>query len=427
MRVPLLDLQLQYRNIKDEIHRAVEEVLESQQFILGPKVEALERALAEYCGCAHAVGVSSGTDALTIALMSAGIGPGHGVITTPFTFFATAGSIVRVGARPFFVDIDPLSYTMSPQALEVFVEDACRFDSGAGRLIHRQTGLAIRAVIPVHLYGQCADMDPILAVARRYELTVIEDAAQAIGAEYPSSADGKVSRAGSMGEFGCFSFYPSKNLGGFGDGGLVTTRDEALAARVRVLRGHGAKPKYQHQFVGGNFRLDALQAAVLLVKLKYLESWTARRRENASCYESLFRQSGLIDKGLVIAPKAVYDGQGSESNPKALSPVPPAFFHIYNQYVIRAQHRDGLRAHLSEQGIGTEIYYPLPLHQQECFRDLGYRRGDFPESEKAAAEALALPVYPELEHRQLEYVIHKVSEFYSIGGTPRRHKDTKNS
>jgi len=412
VKVPLLDLQLQYRNIKDEIRQAVEEVLESQQFILGPKVEALERALADYCGCAHAVGVSSGTDALTIALMSAGIGPGHGVITTPFSFFATAGSIVRVGARPFFVDIDPLSYTMSPQALEVFVEDDCRFDSGAGRLIDRQTGLAISAIIPVHLYGQCADMDPILALARRYELTVIEDAAQAIGADYPSLADRKVSRAGSMGDLGCFSFYPSKNLGGFGDGGMVTTRDEALADRMKILRGHGAKPKYQHQFVGGNFRLDALQAAVLLVKLKYLESWTTRRRENASCYGSLFRQSGLIGKGLIIVPKAVYESQGSEYNPEALSPVPPAFFHIYNQYIIRAQHRDDLRTHLAQQGIGTEIYYPLPLHQQECFRDLGYPRGDFPESEKAAAETLALPVYPELGHLQLEYVIDKMSEFY---------------
>jgi dTDP-4-amino-4,6-dideoxygalactose transaminase len=419
VKVPLLDLKAQYRAIKEEIQRAIEEVFGSQQFILGPKVEALEKALAEYCGCAHAVGVSSGTDALTVALMSAGIGPGHGVITTPFTFFATAGSIVRVGARPFFVDIDPLSYTMSPQALESFVDDDCRFDSGAARLVHRRTGIAIRAIIPVHLYGQCADMDPILAVARRYELTVIEDAAQAIGADYPSLAGGKVSRAGSIGDFGCFSFYPSKNLGGFGDGGMVTTSNEALAERLSILRVHGAKPKYHHQFVGGNFRLDALQAAVLLVKLKHLESWTARRREHAFSYESLFRQSGLIGKGLITAPKAVYESQGSEYKPEALSPVPSAFFHIYNQFVIRAQQRDALRTYLAEQGIGTEIYYPLPLHQQECFAGLGYRSGDFPESEKAAVETLALPIYPELGRTQLEYVVEKIGAF-SEGTGPVR-------
>jgi dTDP-4-amino-4,6-dideoxygalactose transaminase len=425
VKVPLLDLKAQYRTIKEEIRKATEEVFESQQFILGPKVEALEKALADYCGCAHAVGVSSGTDALTIALMSAGIGPGHGVITTPFTFFATAGSIVRIGARPFFVDIDPLSYTMSPQTLQAFVEEDCRFDANSGRLVHRQQGIAIRAVIPVHLYGQCADMDPILTVARRYRLLVIEDAAQAIGADYPLMGGGKVSQAGSMGDLGCFSFFPTKNLGGFGDGGMVTTRDEALADRVRVLRVHGARPKYYHHFVGGNFRLDALQAAVLLVKLKHLDSWTAKRRENASYYDSMFRQSGLTAKGVIISPKAVYDGQSLASKPKASRAMPSACFHIYNQYVIRAQHRDDLRTYLAEQGIGTEIYYPLPLHQQECFRDLGYRPGDFPESERAAAKTLALPIYPELERTQLEYVVDKMSEFYSIGGTPQRHEGTK--
>jgi dTDP-4-amino-4,6-dideoxygalactose transaminase len=411
MKVPLLDLQLQYRNIKDEIYRAVEEVLESQQFILGPKVEALERALAEYCGCARAVGVSSGTDALIVALISAGIGPGHGVITAPFTFFATAGSIVRVGARPFFVDIDPFSYTMDPRALQAFIDEDCRFSSDSGVLVHRDTETVLRAIIPVHLYGQCAHMDPILTVARRYGLLVIEDAAQAIGADYPSLAGWKVSRAGSMGDLGCFSFYPSKNLGGFGDGGMVTTSDETLARKLRMLRVHGENTTYQHQFVGGNFRLDALQASVLLVKLKHLDSWTARRREHASYYEYLFRRSGLMGKGLIIAPKAVYESQGSEYRPEASSPLPSAFFHIYNQYVIRAHQRDALRAYLAEQGIGTEIYYPLPLHQQQCFADLGYRRGDFPESEKAAAETLALPIYPELERTQLEYVVEKIGAF----------------
>jgi len=411
MKVPLLDLKAQYRTIKEEIQRATEEIFESQQFILGPKVETLERALAEYCGCAHAVGVSSGTDALIVALMSGGIGPGHGVITTPFTFFATAGSIMRVGARPFFVDIDPVSYTMDARALQAFIDEDCRFNSDSGVLVHRHTETVLRAIMPVHLYGQCADMDPILAVARKYELTVIEDAAQAIGADYPSLTGRKVSRAGSMGDLGCFSFYPSKNLGGFGDGGMVTTSDETLARSLRMLRVHGENTRYQHQFVGGNFRLDALQAAVLLVKLKHLDSWTARRREHASYYESLFRQSGLIGKGLIIAPKAVYESQGSEYNPEALSPVPSAFFHIYNQYVIRAQRRDDLRTYLAEQGIGTEIYYPLPLHQQQCFADLGYRRGDFPEGEKAAAETLALPIYPELERTQLEYVVEKIGAF----------------
>ena len=421
MQVPLLDLRAQYRAIRDELRGAIEEVLEAQHFILGPKVEALEEALAEYCGCKHAVGVSSGTDALIVALMSAGIGPGHGVITTPFTFFATAGSIVRVGARPFFVDIDPLSYTMRPQALESFVADDCRFHSGAGRLIHRQTGLTIRTIIPVHLYGQCGDMDPILALARRYGLIVIEDAAQAIGADYPSRACGESKRAGSMGEFGCFSFFPSKNLGGFGDGGMVITNDPALADTLRVLRVHGSKPKHYHHLVGGNFRLDALQAAVLLVKLDHLESWTAARQRNAALYEALFYQAGLLEKGLVIPPKRVWEDRFAELGASALrrregddvttlsAMVPQAgrLFrsHIYNQYVIRSRRRDELRAYLLEHGVGTEVYYPLPLHRQECFRDLGYQLGGFPESERAAAETLALPVYPELEQRQLEYVV----------------------
>jgi dTDP-4-amino-4,6-dideoxygalactose transaminase len=428
VKVPLLDLKAQYRTIKDDIKKAIDEVFESQQFILGPKVEALEKAIAGYCGCAQAVGVSSGTDALIVALMSAGIGPGHGVLTTPFTFFATAGSIVRTRARPFFVDIDPLSYTMSAQALEAFVEDDCRFDSDAGRLMHRQTGLAIRAVIPVHLYGQCADMDPILALARRYELTVIEDAAQAIGADYPSVAGRETRRTASMGEFGCFSFFPTKNLGGFGDGGMVTTSDEALADRLRILRVHGAKPKYYHRVVGGNFRLDALQAAVLLVKLNYLESWTAARQRNAAAYDALFDEAGLMQKGLVTPPKRLWEDRFAQlegSAPRRRELVNGAIFsaatpeagklfrsHIYHQYIIRARRRDELKAHLAENGIGTEIYYPLPLHQQECFRDLGYRQGDFPQSEKAAAETLALPIYPELEKGQLEYVVGTIADFY---------------
>jgi dTDP-4-amino-4,6-dideoxygalactose transaminase len=409
MKVPLLDLRAQYQTIRDEIKEAVEEVLESQYFILGPKVEALEEAVALYCGCQHAVGVSSGTDALLIALMAAGIGYGHGVITTPFTFFATGGSIVRVGSRPFFVDIDPGTYNLDPVAVKAFVERECRFESGAGRLVHRESGMSIGAIMPVHLYGQCADMAGILEIANEHGLVVIEDGAQAIGAEYPSIHKEVPLRAGSMGHFGCFSFFPSKNLGGFGDGGMVTTNDAETAGRLKILRVHGSKPKYYHQLVGGNFRLDALQAAVLLVKLKYLDGWTAKRRQNAAYYHSLFQQSGLVEKGLVVPPKAVWEegSQETDVNPQLIG-------HIYNQYVIRAKERDELRAYINEQDIGTEIYYPLSLHQQQCFVELGYRVGDFAESEKAAAETLALPVYPELNQVQQGYVVEKISSFYAI-------------
>ena len=409
MKVPLLDLRAQYQTIRDEIKEAVEEVLESQYFILGPKVEALEEAVALYCGCQHAVGVSSGTDALLIALMAAGIGYGHGVITTPFTFFATGGSIVRVGSRPFFVDIDPGTYNLDPVAVKAFVERECRFESGAGRLVHRESGMSIGAIMPVHLYGQCADMAGILEIANEHGLVVIEDGAQAIGAEYPSIHKEVPLRAGSMGHFGCFSFFPSKNLGGFGDGGMVTTNDAETAGRLKILRVHGSKPKYYHQLVGGNFRLDALQAAVLLVKLKYLDGWTAKRRQNAAYYHSLFQQSGLVEKGLVVPPKAVWEegSQETDVNPQLIG-------HIYNQYVIRAKERDELRAYINEQDIGTEIYYPLALHQQQCFVELGYRVGDFAESEKAAAETLALPVYPELNQVQQGYVVEKISSFYAI-------------
>lgn len=424
MTVPLLDLQAQYRSIKDEIKTVLEELLDSQHFILGPRVEALEKAVAEYCGCRHAVGVSSGTDALLVSLMASGIGAGHGVITSPFTFFATAGSIVRAGARPFFVDIDPVSFNIDPEGLREFLEKECSRDPGTAEPVHRQTNVAIRAVIPVHLYGQCADMAPILALAEEYDLVVIEDAAQAIGAAYPAGEDGG-RRAGSMGDFGCLSFFPTKNLGGFGDGGMVLTNDGELSTKLKVLRVHGSKPKYYHHLVGGNFRLDALQAAVLLVKLKHLDEWTKGRRCNAAIYNDLFRQSALIDKGLIVTPKAVWDAMPAgrkEEETSGGAPLetggpapdsrglPPG--HIYNQYVIRARRRDDLRAYLTEQGIGTEIYYPLALHQQDCFADLGYREGDFPESEKAAAESLALPIYPELESRQLEYVVGRISDFY---------------
>jgi dTDP-4-amino-4,6-dideoxygalactose transaminase len=429
MKVPLLDLKAQYQTIRDEIKEAVDEVLESQHFILGPKVEALEEAVAPYCGCQHAVGVSSGTDGLLIALMAAGIGYGHGVITTPFTFFATGGSIVRAGSRPFFVDIDPVTYNVDPVAVEAFVEAECRFESGKERLVHRESGLSIKAIMPVHLYGQCADMDGILEIANKYGLVVVEDGAQAIGAEYPSKNEEVPLRAGSLGHFGCFSFFPSKNLGGFGDGGMVTTNDAETADRLKILRVHGSKPKYYHHLVGGNFRLDALQAAVLLVKLKYLDGWTAKRRQNAAYYNSLFQQSGLVEKGLIVPPRAVWEESSRKTDVNPQSPPaiasaqarragairnPQLIGHIYNQYVIRVKSRDELRGYLNEQGIGTEIYYPLALHQQICFIGLGYRKGDLPESERAAAETLALPIYPELDADRQEYVIEKVTEFCTV-------------
>ena len=414
MKVPLLDLKAQYQTIEHEIWQALEEVLESQHFILGPKVEALEEAVASYCGCQYGVGVSSGTDALLIALMVKQIGPGQGVITVPYTFFSTAGSVYRLGATPFFVDIDPVTYNMDPRSVKQFVEGECNSDSDAGALLHKGTGIKIRALIPVHLYGQCADMDSIMELAKEYHLVVIEDGAQAIGAEYPSENQGSSSRAGSMGDFGCFSFFPSKNLGGFGDGGMVTTSDREMAEKLKIIRAHGSKPKYYHQLVGGNFRLDALQAAVLSVKLKYLDIWTDKRRQNAAYYNSLFQQSGLADKEFVNLPQAVWEDISSRnfSNPQSQMGNPKFVGHIYNQYVIRAKRRDELRAYLREQDVGTEIYYPLPLHQQECFAELGYKAGDFPESEKAASETLALPIYPELELVQMEYVVDRVNSFY---------------
>jgi dTDP-4-amino-4,6-dideoxygalactose transaminase len=339
--------------------------------------------------------------------MTAEVGYGHGVITTPFSFFATAGSVVRAGARPFFVDIDPVTYNIDPEAIKTFIETKCRFESGKKGLIYEESGVSIRVIMPVHLYGQCADMDPILKLANKYGLLVIEDGAQAIGAEYPTKNNDTPMRAGSVGHFGCLSFFPSKNLGGFGDGGMVTTNDPEMAAKLKVLRVHGSKPKYYHHLVGGNFRLDAIQAAVLLVKLRYLDKWTAKRRQNACYYDSLFQQSGLVDKGLITPPRAVWEDLNSKSisNPKSFS-------HVYNQYVIRAQDRDELKSYLNEQNIGTEIYYPLALHQQECLAELGYRQGDFPESEKAAAETLALPIYPELRPEQQEYVVEKIRSFY---------------
>jgi dTDP-4-amino-4,6-dideoxygalactose transaminase len=354
MNVPLLDLKAQYHSIKGEIDAAVAEVFESQRFILGPKVKECEEAVARYCGCARAVGVASGPDALLVSLMAQNIGPGDEVITTPYSFFATAGSIARTGARPVFVDIDPVSYNINPDLIEARITDRTR------------------AIIPVHLYGQMADMDPILEIATRRGLTVIEDAAQAVGAEY------KGKRAGCVGQFGCFSFFPSKNLGGAGDGGMVVTNDAERAEKLVRLRTHGSAPKYSHKIIGGNFRLDALQAAVVLVKLRHLDGWIAQRRANAARYDRMFAECRLVEKGLVTLPRVVADR------------------HVFNQYVIRVPRRDELRSMLLERGIGHEVYYPIPLHMQECFAHLGHGEGDFPESETAAQETIALPIYPEL-------------------------------
>jgi dTDP-4-amino-4,6-dideoxygalactose transaminase len=368
--VPLLDLKAQYATIREEVRAAVDRVLESQYFILGPEVEALEAEVAAYCQCRYGIGVSSGSDALLVALMAIDLQPGDEVITTPYTFFATAGAIARLGAKPVFVDIDPATYHIDPARLEAAVTPRSR------------------AILPVHLYGQMADMDPVMVVAERHGLYVIEDAAQAIGAEY------KGRRAGSIGHMGCFSFFPSKNLGGVGDGGMVTTNDPALADRLKLLRGHGARPKYHHKVVGGNFRLDALQAAVLRVKLPYLDGWTAARQRNADFYRRLFAESGLAADDQILLP--VDAGYGR---------------HIYNQFVIRTVRRDALASYLKEQQIGSEVYYPLPMHLLECFAGLNLPAGTFPASEAAAQETLALPIYPELSGEMLQRVVQAVTAF----------------
>lgn len=391
MNVPLLDLKAQYQAIKPEIDRAIAEVMESQHFILGPSVERCEAAIARYCHCQHAVGVSSGTDALLVCLMAEGIGRGDEVITTPYTFFATAGSIARVGATPVFVDIDPVTYNLDPAQI-------------ASKITKRT-----RAIIPVHLYGQMADMKAVMPVAEKHRLVVIEDAAQAIGAERAGR------QAGSVGHYGCLSFFPSKNLGAGGDGGMVVTNDGGRAEKLMRLRAHGSKPKYHHHLIGGNFRLDALQAAIVTAKLPHLDGWTAARQRNALQYDRLFAESGLrvADSSRCERSDARGRGQdpGAAGEPFDLYlPKVDCDRHIFNQYVIRTSRRDELRTALEGRGIGTEIYYPVPMHRQECFAYLGHAAGDFPESERAAQETLALPVYPELRPEQARYVVECVAE-----------------
>jgi len=384
MQILLLDLKAQYATIKNEIKAAIDEVLESQYFILGPKVQQFEEEIAQYCTTHYAVGVASGSDALLLALMAINVGYDDEVITTPYTFFATAGSISRLGAKPVFVDIDAKTYNINPELIEEKITDKTK------------------AIIPVHLYGQCADMDPILEIGKKYNLYIIEDAAQAIGAEY------KGRKAGSMGDMGCLSFFPSKNLGGYGDGGMVITNNAELVEKIRVLRAHGAKPKYYHSLIGVNSRLDALQAAVLSVKLKYLDEWSKARRQNAENYNQLFSDTCVItpDVEPYNYPKAEGVGEPCEAVHEVT-----ARSHIYNQYIIRVGKRDGLQQFLNERNVGTAIYYPVSLHLQECYSDLGYQEGDFPESEKAAQETLALPIYSELTKEQQKTVADTIEEF----------------
>jgi dTDP-4-amino-4,6-dideoxygalactose transaminase len=386
LAVPLLDLKRQYREIEAEIMDALREVCANQQFILGPNVKKLEERVAEYSQCRFGVGVSSGTDALIVALMSMDVGAGDEVITTPYSFFATAGVIARLGARPLFCDIDPATYNLSPGSVADRIATECELRDG--QLVNRKTGGVVKVLMPVHLFGQMADMDSLGDIARRNNLKIVEDAAQAMGSESPGGR-----RAGSVDGIACFSFFPSKNLGAFGDGGMCVTNDPVLAERLAVLRVHGGKPKYHHAVIGGNFRLDELQAAILLVKFKYLDHWTRRRQENARYYNNSFENRSLDDN--VSIPWAAEDCR-----------------HIFNQYVIRVKRRDELRKYLAAAGIDTEVYYPVPLHMQQCFSYLGYRAEDFPEACRAAAETLAIPIYPELSCIQKQHVVNTIAAFY---------------
>lgn len=392
MKVPLLDLQAQLEYLEDDLLAAVTRVVKSTRYIQGPEVEEFEKEIAAYSGTGYGVGVTSGTDALLISLMSLGIGPGDQVLTTPYSFFATMGVILRLGATPVFADIDPSSFNIDPARME--------------ELLVADTERKIKAVIPVHLYGQCAEMSAIMALAKRYELPVVEDAAQAIGAEYPMAkgeTDG-YKKAGSMGIAGCFSFFPSKNLGGIGDAGMVVTQDKVFAEKLILMRNHGAHPKYYHKVVGGNFRLDPIQAAALRVKLPYLERWHSQRAENAGRYDHFLSKTGLVDAGRVGLPKAVYAGVSGAKDASAN-------VHIYNQYVLRVERRNELREWLGKNDIGCEVYYPVPLHKQECLGALASGM-HCPEAEKAADTTIALPIYPELTEAMQAYVVEKIVQFY---------------
>ena len=384
MQIPLLDLRPQHEGLRDEIIAAVTDVIDSTRYIMGPELERFEEAVAEYSGCKYALGVSSGTDALLLALMSLNIGQGDKVLVPDFSFFATAGVVSRLNAEPVFLEIDPTTFNLCPNHLEEKLEN------------YTEEELAqVKAVIPVHLFGQCADMQAILAVAKQFGIAVVEDAAQAIGAEY--RLNGEARRAGEMSDVGCMSFFPSKNLGGVGDGGMVTTNDAELHHQLRIKRVHGAEPKYYHKVIGGNFRMDPIQACVLRIKLQRLEVWHGQRRQNAAHYNQLLGEAQLEE---VVCPTAVYHDDNLFNH------------HIYNQYTVRVQRREDLRNFLQERGVATEIYYPVPFHRQECFADLGYRPGSLPESDRAAEEVLALPIYPGLTIEMQEYVVENLTKFY---------------
>lgn len=399
MNVPLLDLKAQYKALKPQLDEALIRVAESQHFILGPEVEKMESSMAEYIGCKYAIGVSSGTDALLIALMAIGIQPGDEVIVPTFSFFATAGIVARLYAVPVFVDSDKTTFNINVRNIEEKITSRTK------------------AIIPVHLFGQSAEMTPIMELASKYHLSVIEDGAQAIGVQY---GDGR--RVGTIGDIGCFSFFPSKNLGCFGDGGLVTTNNDMLAERLKVMRVHGGKPKYYHKMIGGNFRIDAIQSAVLNVKLPFLDGWSEKRRVNAAHYSSLFIESGLSvkegettfsDANAVLLPQAVYKGSQHKN------------YHIYNQYVIRVERRNALREYLTLHGIGNEVYYPVPFHRQDCFAYLHTNDADYPVANCAANDSLALPIFPELTHEQISYVVQTIVEFQK-SVAPSKPKECKN-
>lgn len=386
MKVPLLDLKLQYQSLKKELDEAILLVAESQHFILGPEVQKMEEEFCKYLNCKHAIGVSSGTDALLLALMAIDLMPGDEVIVPTYSFFATAGVVSRLNAIPVLTDVDPVTFNIDPLEVQ--------------RKITKKT----KAIIPVHLYGQSADMEPLMTIAGKHNLKIIEDAAQAIGTQYK---DGKF--VGTIGDIGCFSFFPSKNLGCYGDGGLVTTDDDDLAFKLKIKRVHGGEPKYYHKVIGGNFRLDAIQAAVVRIKLPYLDDWSEQRRKNAETYNKLFTEAGLSEE----PGRIIFDKKNKVLIPKAIYKSGIRNYHIYNQYIIRVEKRDELRKFLSDNNIGTEIYYPVPFHLQECFADLNCRKGDFPIAEQAGDTSIALPIFPELTPDQQKFVVEKIQEFIS--------------
>ena len=389
MRFPLLDLKAQYESIEKELKERVSEVLDSQMFILGAEVKALEEELSAYVGAKYALGVSSGSDALIMSLMALQVGRGDSVVTTPFTFFATGGAIARLGAKPVFCDIEPNTFNIDTHKLAELLELE----------IEKKGNAQIKGILPVHLYGQCVDMKPIQSLAEKYDLFVLEDAAQAVGSEY--LMDSKVKRACTLGDLGILSFYPAKNLGACGDAGMVLTNNQNLVDRMRLLRVHGSANKYMYDILGGNFRMDAIQATVLRVKLKHLDSWIVGRQQKALAYDGLFREAGLVEKRLIQSPEAVYRDTGLK------------YFHTYHQYVIRAESRNDLQLYMREKGVPSAIFYPMPLHLQKCFAYLAYKEGDFPESEKAASEVLALPIYPELSEKNQEFVVTTIKDFYA--------------